>query len=312
MVSFFSLLRDLAFGVTQRSSYKRFRCFLKRYSAQLAFSAFILIFLTFSVTEGQAYDPNQFNQAFISDEMQAKTSVYLGKPQIVGQTVLTGETQAVIPYIVESGDTLTSIAARHNISVGTLIDFNSLKVNQIEKIKPGDEILIPDSDTNTSLAWLDELNRLKEKERERARQAELSRLAQQRNRLARLPQIARTIGEVTIVGVFRDLPRGTAYAGQCTNYVMYKVPILRSYIMGNGGQYIASARRYGFGTGNQPVAGGLVVTTEARVGHVAYVEAVGNNSITISEMNYVGPFVVSRRTIPVNSPVIRGYVYPWR
>ncbi len=51
------------------------------------------------------------------------------------------------------------------------------------------------------------------------------------------------------------------------------------------------------------------MTTESPVGHVAYVEAVANGYITVSEMNYVGPYVVSKRNIPINSGVIRDYVY---
>jgi len=130
---------------------------------QISFGVVLALFLTVSVGEGQAY---QVGAADFSDISDMTSEGFLGKPQVVGQTVLTGETQVVIPYRVEKGDSLTSIAARYNISTGTLIDYNNIKLNQIEKIKPGDELLIPSEDTDTSLAWLEGLNKLKAEEQE--------------------------------------------------------------------------------------------------------------------------------------------------
>jgi len=292
------------------------RKFIRAYSTQLGFGSFILIFLTFSVGEGQAYNADSF-AANISDELGlVEAAGFVGKPQVVGQTVLTGETQYALTHTVEAGDSLLSIAKRYNTNVNTIIEANDIKTVDIEKIKPGTELIIPSQDSENSLAWLDELNKLKEEEREAARQAELKRLAQQRRNSAssvRLPRIASTIGGVDIIGVMRNLNWGTAYPGQCTGYVQHKIAVFRGYVWGNGGNYLSSGRRHGFKTGSNPAAGAAVVTTEARVGHVAYVESVnGNGTITISEMNYVRPYVVSRRTISTASGVIRGYVYPWR
>ncbi len=59
-----------------------------------------------------------------------------------------------------------------------------------------------------------------------------------------------------------------------------------------------------------PRKGAIVVTTENRYyGHVALVEKVSKDTITVSEMNYMGFAKTSRRTIPINSRVIRGYIY---
>ncbi len=296
---------------------KKIRKLVRAYSTQLGFGSFILIFLTFSVGEGRAYDPEQLT-ATISDEMveNGTGSGFVGKPQVIGQTVLTGETQLAITHIVEPGDSLLSIAKRYSTNVNTIIEANGIKTVDIEKIKAGTALVIPSQDSENSLAWLNELNQLKEEERERARQAELQRLAQQRRNTAasaRLPRIASTVGSVDVLGVFRNLSCGTGYNGQCTCYVQHKIPAFRSFVWGNGGNYLASGRRHGFKTGSTAAAGAAVVTTEARVGHVAFVESVNDNgTITISEMNYVRPYVVSRRTISTNSGVIRGYVYPWR
>jgi len=283
--------------------------FAKKHSMQLSFGFVLVTFLTASVGEGQAYEVEAFS---LISEIDSSEEGFIGKPHVVGATVLTGEIQRVISYRVEEGDTLTGIASRYNLSVGTLIDANGLALSEIEKIKPGDEIVIPEDDSNTSLAWLDELNQLKAEERQRREQEELRRLAALRRSSAstarRLPQIASTIGGVRIIGSYRGLPTYSAYIGQCTQWVQHKKPNLRRR-MGNGGQYLAYSRLYGIPTGKTPRVGAAVVTTEASVGHVAYVEAVNGDTITISEMNYVGWGVVSQRTISVYSPVIRGYVY---
>jgi surface antigen len=56
----------------------------------------------------------------------------------------------------------------------------------------------------------------------------------------------------------------------------------------------------------QPYVGGIVLTTEGLLGHVAYIEAVTGTSLTVSEANYI-PGRVTSRTLSLDSPVIRGY-----
>jgi len=55
-----------------------------------------------------------------------------------------------------------------------------------------------------------------------------------------------------------------------------------------------------------PYVGGVVVTTEGPVGHVALIEAIEGTTMTVSEANYVR-CKITRRTIEMNSPFIRGY-----
>jgi len=266
-----------------------------------------LCFLTVTVGEGQAYEAPTTK---ISQQVVSIDEGFIGKPQLfIGQTLLTGEVQQMVAinYTVETGDTLTSIASRYNLSVGTIIQANNIPVADIERIKPGTSLLIPAEDTDTSMAWLDNLNRLKESER----QEQLRRQQEQARRLAvnrPTVRLAQSIGEHRIIGVFRNLPTRGAVAGQCTNWVKYKRPDLPT-VMGNGGQYLAFARMHGIRTGTVPRVGAVVVTTESWVGHVAYVEAVYGDTIRITEMNFVGPFIVSERVISIHSNVIKGYVY---
>lgn len=264
------------------------------------------IFLVVSVGEGRAYDPSLLGDITLT---YADSPGYIGRPQVMAdQTILTGEVQQnlAISYMVEEGDSLVSIAKRYDISVGTLMDTNHISAANAEKIRPGSELSIPAEDTNTSLAWLDEINKIKEQERQRQEAERQARLAQQRHTttttsLGRITSRITSTHSYEVIGVIKQ---GT---GWCTWYVNYKRPDLPSG-MGNAGQYLVNARRYGLATSSTPAAGRILVTNESAWGHVAIVESVQADTITITEMNYAGRHIVTRRTISRNSPIIKGYV----
>jgi peptidoglycan DL-endopeptidase CwlO len=89
------------------------------------------------------------------------------------------------------------------------------------------------------------------------------------------------------------------------------VPALRAVVR-EPNQWIAGAAQYGFAEGPSPKVGAIMVTAESSYGHVAYVESVNSDgSWTVSEMNYVAPYVVDRRTIsPGQAPLISpGFIY---
>jgi len=95
--------------------------------------------------------------------------------------------------------------------------------------------------------------------------------------------------------------------GYCTYYVSTRRPI---YWSGNAIYWLANARLAGFATGDLPQAGAIMVTTEGGwTGHVAMVDAVNGDQVTISEMNYRGWGVISSRTIPASYGAILGYIY---
>lgn len=96
--------------------------------------------------------------------------------------------------------------------------------------------------------------------------------------------------------------------GFCTWYVANK----RSDIpnnWGNASNWLSSAQQDGFAVNQEPRVGAIIVTAESWSGHVAYVEQVNQESITISEMNKIGWNLISTRTLNINSPVIRGFIY---
>ncbi|MBI4948320.1 CHAP domain-containing protein, partial [Candidatus Berkelbacteria bacterium] len=96
--------------------------------------------------------------------------------------------------------------------------------------------------------------------------------------------------------------------GWCTWYVNYRRPDLPNG-MGNARDYLNSARSRGIPTGSTPRVGAVMVTRESYYGHIAYVSAVGANSFTVMEMNYVGRYIVSSRSVPNNFWALRGFVY---
>lgn len=308
--------------VRQLSTVKRFLGWCRRYSAQLSFASIIITFLTVTVGEAQqSYLPIDGIGSTIALEAFAADSdgFISSRPKVFsGQTVLTGEVQvlAAMVYTVEPGDSIISIARRYDLSVGTILKENNIEPADAEKIKPGTDLLIPAVDSDTSLAWLDTINRIKEEERKKAEAARLKQLALQekqkrslfgRDKTAITTRLASTSG-YEVVTTMRGGYNG-GYPGQCTWYVNYKRPGLPNS-MGNGGQYLSNARAKGLSTGSIARPGALIVTTEnAYYGHVAYVESVSGSNVTITEMNYAGPYIVTRRTLSVNDPVIKGYVY---
>jgi hypothetical protein len=109
-------------------------------------------------------------------------------------------------------------------------------------------------------------------------------------------------------GAIVDPPGPNHFAyGYCTWYVANKrnVPWF-----GNAIQWWANARPYGYREGQTPVVGAIMVTRESGYGHVAYVEAVnGDGSWTVSEMNFKGWNIVSRRTIRAGQVPLDGFIY---
>ena len=239
----------------------------------------------------------------------------------------------ITKYEVEAGDSPGSIAASFGISTYTLLWANNLKVGDI--IKPGQELevlpvsgvkhIVEKSDTVESIAVKykadkDEIimyNKLPALEDE-ALVEEKVLIVPNGEKAAPIkpkPQ-ARSVGsQVVSSSKYTYNTPSSANAGKsrrfpygyCTWYVASKTFVPWN---GHAKSWLTNARAYGFSTGSVPAAGSIVVTTENRwYGHVAFVEAVHSNTITVSEMNYVGWGRKSVRTIPINSSKIRGYVY---
>lgn len=99
---------------------------------------------------------------------------------------------------------------------------------------------------------------------------------------------------------------GSYPVGQCTWYAYNRVAQLGKSVddyMGNGGEWGATAKRLGYETSQVPKAGWLISFTpgtagsDPNYGHVAFVEAVTDEGILISEGNVVGGTKISYRVI---------------
>jgi surface antigen len=87
--------------------------------------------------------------------------------------------------------------------------------------------------------------------------------------------------------------------GYCTWYVANKRFVPNG--LGNANTWASRAPSYGLTVSSTPIVGAIAQTSAGAEGHVAYVEAVNGDSVTISEMNYVGWNKVSTRTVPSSS-----------
>lgn len=81
-------------------------------------------------------------------------------------------------YVVEKGDTITTIATKFGLHVASIVDRNQLSLDGLESLHPGESLIIPSHDTSDSTEWLTALNDKKAAERARAD-------AQRQRRLAR-------------------------------------------------------------------------------------------------------------------------------
>ena len=96
-----------------------------------------------------------------------------------------------------------------------------------------------------------------------------------------------------------ETSKGNPYPyGWCTWYVAEKKGISASY--GDAKNWPVNSET--------PQAGAVVATYESPRGHLAYVEAVEDDKIVVSEMNYSRWGKVSYREINKNAEFIRGYL----
>lgn len=186
-----------------------------------------------------------------------------------------------VTYTVQSGDNIDAIATKYKSTREKIIAFNELPANgDLEK---GQEIVIPDG------------------------QKELPQpTAPQNSTLiaARQYEAFTASGKTTVsarAGAGHKFPYG-----YCTWYVAQK-----KYVPwgGNAGTWLYHAKSMGYATGRTPRVGSIMVTSESWWGHVAIVESISGDNITVSEMNYRGWAKKSTRTLSSKSRVIKGFIY---
>ncbi|NQV13335.1 MAG: LysM peptidoglycan-binding domain-containing protein [Parcubacteria group bacterium] len=193
---------------------------------------------------------------------------------------------------VDSGETLTGIAKKHGADKEEIMAFNEL-INDTD-IEVGQILVVPDGkrkienrpqpevDTSTRYAY------------------NSTSTSNQTSSVVQRSQTTPTVNKGSRVG-------NRFSWGWCTWYVAER----RGDVSwrGNAGTWLNNARAQGRATGRTPAKGAILVTSESWWGHVAVVESVQGDRVTISEMNYKGFGITSTRTISNSSGVIKGYIY---
>jgi len=214
------------------------------------------------------------------------------------QTVLTAREEPLpdnslgeVTYIIRNGDTLSGLGLKFGVKIATLKYVNDIE--NINTLKPGSKIKVPKQGYEVSASLI------AKKENDR-----LAKLAvASRNTYAR----SNTSGRSEIVKASTGSRVNGYPYGYCTYYVATRRQVPSSW--GDAKAWLNSAKRAGYSTGSSPVPGAIMVSSESWWGHVAFVESVDGDQITVSEMNYKGWGIASRRTLSKNDRVVRGFIY---
>lgn len=192
-----------------------------------------------------------------------------------------------VKYKVKSGDNIEAVAKKYDAKVDEIIAFNELPANGA--LKEGDEIIIPDGKVDEPQA--------------------------SRNLATGTGTRGTSVSGTAPVASSTDRKFNKQYYsssahrfpwGWCTWYVASKRHVPWG---GNAGTWLYHAKAYGANIGRAPRPGAIMVTGESGYGHVGIVESVKGDSFTVSEMNYKGFGVVSRRTISAKAGMIKGFIY---
>ena len=253
---------------------------------------------------------------------------YISSLPIVSMPDSANSRSIIIKYIVQGGDTLSTIAAKFNITTATVRYANN--ITDENSIKPGQELtILPVTGLLYTVVQGDTLEgiaaRYKANKEMIIAQNDLygEEISPGRELLipdGEIPEAPKAEEEEVVEESTDSSEEGgssLSYVktstganhfpwGYCTWWVAHKRYVPWS---GNAWQWYGNAQAYGTSTGSTPVPGAIMVTWESGVGHVAYVESVSGNSFTVSEMNYQGYGIVSTRTVTTSSVPLIGFVY---
>jgi len=238
------------------------------------------------------------------------------------------EDGGVTIYEVASGDTVSTIAAKFHINTNTIMWANEL--DNVDSIMPGDKLFIlPVAGLNYTVKKGDDINSIANKYKANKDKIIAFNNLPANGELKEGEEITIPDGQKEVPipkpaasGIalrpyesFQSIGRplsgkaGSGHSfpyGYCTWYVAQ-----RKYVPwnGNAGTWLYKAKAMGYATGRAPRSGSIMVSSESWWGHVAIVESVSGNQITISEMNYKGWAKKSTRTLDSTSRAIKGFIY---
>lgn len=211
-----------------------------------------------------------------------------------GKTLVIPSVDGVV-YTVKDGDTLESIAGKYKSDPNRIVLFNDL---ELTGVKTGSQIVIPGGD-------------LPETERP-------GYVAPRMTYATNSYSSSSYTGSGSLM--YRNYGATSAgnrnYAGQCTWYAWERRQAigrpLPAMVLGNAYSWASTLGSAGYLVNRTPAVGAVLQTSGGGggYGHVAVVESIGSDgSVTVSEMNFIGPYVVSSRTIPADAASSFNYIH---
>lgn len=235
------------------------------------------------------------------------------------------ERTTVESYTIQPGDTISSIAQKFNLSIQTILWENNLTAYSI--LRPGQELkILPLSGVTHKIKKGDTIESIAKKYQASTEDIlDFNNLADASdiyiNDLLIIPEgkippppprpKPKLIDKKWLAKQgLPSSPEGTNchtfVPGQCTWYVARKRCIPWA---GHAKSWIANAQRLGFTISSNPAVGAVISTREGGWwGHVSYVESFDEETVTFSEMNHTGPWVITKRTLKRNDRRIIGYI----
>jgi len=231
-------------------------------------------------------------------------------------------------YIVQEGDTISSIAEKFHLSVETILWENKLSARSI--IRPGQELkILPVTGLTYKVKQGDTLEKIAKKYKAKVEEImEFNGISDPSDIYAGdvliipngvLPpppppqprRYAQSADKIQVLSgqISREASGANCHKfipGQCTWYVAQKRCIPWT---GHAKHWIQNARAMGYAIGDQPALGAVIAIRESWYGHVGYVEDFDEKTVTFTEMNHLGPWIVTRRTLQRNDWRIIGYIY---
>lgn len=256
----------------------------------------------------------------------AGSDLALAKRQVVATTQPAPHT--ITSYSVQSGDTLSQIAAKFNITSETvrwansLADGDSITPGQSLKILPVTGVLyvVQAGDTTAALAAKFQANDAQIAE---YNDADVKGLKPGQQIIIPDGQIQEAPKPTPVAAIAAAVTPSAApriasspsynYAGgnntyawgNCTWYVASRRSL--PPFLGNARDWYYNAQYSGYSVGSTPAPGAIAWSGAGYYGHVAYVESVSGGMVTVSEMNYGGNF--GRVTYRTTSASDFRYIY---
>lgn len=244
---------------------------------------------------------NQADSERIATKVSSSEEVALAKPQVISTGEGSINTKDIITHVTENGETVSSIAAKYNVTSKSIRDSNNLNG---DRVNTGVTLRIPPRDRNGVVHKVeagDTPQSIASKYNANAdrivafNDAEISGL--QVGSYIFVPDGAKPDYVPSVPNInaslafFNPVYGGNSYArGYCTWYVASRIEVPSNW--GNANTWDNGARASGWNVSKIPVPGAILQTDVGWAGHVGIVEEVNEDGtqMKFSDMNGTAGF----------------------